>query len=59
MSKRREYSPEFKREGRKTDPDHGCYGVQIARELCIGANLLSRWRHELSEDGAKAFQSHG
>ena len=21
--------------------------------------MLSRWRHELSEDGAKAFQSHG
>ena len=21
--------------------------------------MLSRWRHELSEDGANAFQSHG
>ena len=28
-------------------------------ELCIGANMLSRWRDELSEDGANAFQSHG
>ena len=33
--------------------------AQIARELGIGANILSRWRRELSQDGEKTFQGPG
>ncbi len=59
MSKRREYSPEFKREAVELSQTVGVTLAQIARELGIGANMLSRWRRELSEDGAKAFLGHG
>ena len=59
MPKRREYSPEFKREAVELTRTAGITVAQIARELGIGANILSRWRRELLEDGEKAFQGHG
>lgn len=59
MSKRREYSPEFKREAVELTRTVGVTVAQIARELGIGANMLSRWRRELSEVGEKAFKGHG
>ena len=59
MSKRREYSPEFKREAVELTRTTGVTIAQIARELGIGANMLSRWRRELSEDGKSAFQGKG
>lgn len=57
--KRREYSPAFKREAIELTRTVGVTVAQIARELGIGANMLSRWRRELSEDDTKAFQRHG
>ena len=59
MPKRREYSPELKREAVELTRTTGVTVAQIARELGIGANILSRWRRELSQDGEKAFQGHG
>jgi transposase-like protein len=32
---------------------------QIARDLGIRANMLVRWRRELSADAEKAFQGQG
>jgi len=59
MSKRREYSPEFKREAVELSRTPGVTIAQIAQELGIGANMLSRWRREQAAAGDKAFQGHG
>ena len=59
MSKRREYSPEFKREAVELSRTPGVTVAQIAEELGIGANMLSRWRREQAAAGEKAFQGHG
>ena len=59
MSKRREYSPEFKREAVELSRTPGVTVAQIAEELGIGANMLSRWRREQAVAGEKAFQGHG
>ena len=59
MSKRRNYSPEFKQEAVELTRMDGVTISQIARELGIGANMLGRWRRELSEDGEKAFRGQG
>jgi transposase len=59
MSKRREYSPEFKREAVELSQTPGVTVAQIAEELGIGANMLSRWRREQAATGEKAFQGHG
>ena len=58
MSKRREYSPEFKREAVELSRTPGVTVAQIAEELGIGANMLSRWRREQAAAGEKAFQGH-
>jgi transposase len=59
MSKRRKYSPEFKREAVQLarQPDVSC--AQVARELGIGANLLTRWKREADADGQRAFGGTG
>lgn len=59
MSKRRKYSPEFKQEAVELTRMDGVTISQIAKDLGIGANLLSRWRREQERDGTKAFQGHG
>ena len=46
MSKRRKYSPEFKQEAVELTPMEGVSIIQIAKNLGIGANMLSRWRRE-------------
>ena len=56
MSKRREYSPEFKREAVDLTRTKGVTIAQIARELGIGANMLNRWHRELAANGTKAFR---
>ena len=59
MSKRRKYSPEFKQEAVELTRMDGVTISQIAKDLGIGANMLSRWRREQERDGAKAFQGQG
>ena len=59
MPKRRNYSPEFKREAVELTRMEGVTISQIARDLGIRANMLGRWRRELSESGEKAFQGQG
>jgi len=43
MSKRRRYSQEFKRGAVEQCRHPGVSCAQVARELGIGANLLTRW----------------
>jgi transposase len=59
MQKQRKFSPEFKREAVEQVRISGLSCAQIARELGIDGNVLTRWRRE-SEAGAKtAFTGTG
>ena len=49
MSKRRKYSVEFKRGAVEQIRRSGVSCAQIARELGIGANLLTRWKQEADD----------
>jgi transposase len=59
MSKRRKFSEEFKREALELTRQPGVNISQVARDIGIGAGLLSRWRRELEKDKAKAFSGSG
>ena len=59
MSQRRKYSPEFKREAVELSQTEGVGVGLLAEELGISAQILSRWRQELTHDGNKAFQGRG
>lgn len=59
MPKRRKFSPEFKRGAveQACQPNVSC--AQVARELGINANLLSRWKREAEAGGRHAFGGTG
>jgi len=59
MPKRRTYSKEYKQEAVQLvqSSDHSI--SQIAQELGINNNLLSRWCREYASDGACAFRGQG
>ena len=59
MKKRRKYSPEFKRGAVEQAQQPGVSCAQVARELGIGANLLSRWKREAQHNGRGAFGGTG
>ena len=59
MSKRRIFSPEFKQGAVDQTRQAGVSCAQIARELGIAPNLLSRWRREVDAQGQKAFGGTG
>ncbi len=59
MTKRRKYSPEFKREAIALTKQPGVSCRQIALEIGINPNLLSRWKREAEAATNKAFQGSG
>jgi transposase len=59
MSKRRKYSLEFKRGAVEQARQSGVSCAQIARELGIGGNLLTRWVREADSVGRQAFGGTG
>jgi transposase len=59
MPKRRKYSPEFKKGAVEQARQPGVSCAQVARELGIGANLLSRWQPEIDSQGQQAFSGSG
>lgn len=59
MSKRRKYSAEFKRGAVEQVRQPGISCAQVARELGISANVLTRWKREAEEDGRNAFGGSG
>lgn len=59
MSKRRKFSPEFKRGAVEQACQPGVTIAQVARELGISANLLSRWKREIEKEGRHAFGGSG
>ena len=56
MEKRRRFSAEFQREAVALTAQPDVSVAQVARDVGIGPNLLSRWRRALHADGAKVFQ---
>lgn len=59
MSKRRKYSPEFKHEAVALTRQPGVSCRQIALEIGISPNLLTRWKREADEASGKAFGGSG
>jgi len=59
MSKRRRYSREFKQGAVEQCLQPGISCAQVARELGIGANLLTRWKREFEVTGGRAFGGTG
>ena len=59
MQKRRKFSPEFKRGAveQTCQPNVSC--TQIARELGVSPNLLSRWKRLAETEGRHAFGGSG
>ena len=59
MSKRRKFSTEFKRGAVQQASQPGVSCAQIARELGIRDNLLTRWKREAESQQKVAFGGTG
>ncbi len=59
MPKRRKFSAEFKHEAVGLARSSNQPMSQVARDLGINPNVLTRWCRELGSVGAKAFQGQG
>jgi len=59
MSKRRKYSPEFKQEAVALTRQPGVSCRQVALEIGINPNLLSRWKREAGAVSGKVFSGSG
>ncbi len=59
MSKRRKFSPEFKRGAVEQARQPGVSCAQVARELGIRDTLLARWKREAEQQGTAAFKGSG
>jgi transposase len=57
--KRKVFSREFKLEAVKLVVDRGVACAQVARDLDIGQNVISRWVREAKADKAQAFPGRG
>lgn len=56
---RQRFSREFKQETVKQVKERGVSCAQVARDLGIGPNVVSRWVREAHADPAQAFPGHG
>ena len=59
MLKRRKFSAEFKRGAVEQARQPGVSCAQVARELGIGDNLLTRWKREFEGSGNASFIGTG
>ena len=59
MTKRKKYSPEFKREAVALTKQPGVSCRKVAIEIGINPNLLSRWRREAEPSSKEAFKGSG
>lgn len=59
MNQRRKFSPEFKRGAVEQVRQPGVSCAQVARELGIRDNLLTRWKREFDRQGAGAYTGTG
>lgn len=56
---RKQYTAEFKREAVRLVTEQGLSQAQVARDLGIDNNLLSRWKKQLQNHHEQAFPGHG
>ena len=56
MTKRRKYSTEFKREAVEQTRQPGVSCRQVALEIGVNPNMLSRWKRELEEAPGSAHK---
>lgn len=59
MGTRRVFTREFKVEAVKLVTERGMAAAQAARDLGIGANVISRWVREAKADKTHAFPGRG
>lgn len=60
MAARKQYSPEYKQEAVRLVQTNGLAAAQIARDLGINHNMLSRWcREQTSTAASKVFRGQG
>lgn len=59
MGSRRTYSAEFKHEAVQLASQAGVSVAQVARDLGIQPNMLTRWRRESATAGSRAFRGQG
>ena len=57
--KRQQYTPEFKREAVRLVTEGGLSMAQVARDLGLTDNLVSRWKKEAEMNGQRAFPGQG
>lgn len=57
--KRRQYSSEFKREAVQLVTQSGLSIAQVARDLGLNDNMVSRWKKEAEQNGQRAFPGQG
>jgi transposase len=56
---KQKYSAEFKREAVQMSRQPGASVKQVAENIGIHPNVLSRWRSEMEKVGEKAFRGQG
>ena len=59
MTKRKQYSKEFKLDAISLVLDQGYKKTEAAKSLDINANMLGRWIKEHQQDDAQAFRGNG
>ena len=57
--KRKQYTSEFKREAVRLVTEGGLSMAQVARDLGLTDNLVSRWKKEAQQNGQRAFPGQG
>ena len=57
--KRRQYNSEFKREAVQLVTQGGLSIAQVARDLGLNDNMVSRWKKEAEQNGQRAFPGQG
>ena len=59
QTKRKQYSREFKHEAVRLVTEGGLSMAQVARDLGLDDNLVSRWKKEAQQNGQRAFPGQG
>ena len=59
MTKRKQYSKEFKLDAISLVEDQGYSRAEAAKSLDINANMLGRWIKEHQQDDGQAFRGNG
>jgi len=58
-SQRRQYTADFKHEAVRLVTEGGLSIAQVARDLGLDDNLVSRWKKEAQQNGQRAFPGQG